>query len=55
MMEIPSQTTRRVSGGFMEATEDTECIMENTGNGSTEVVHFEQRFEGEEVALAQFV
>ena len=36
-MEIPSQTTRRASGAFMEATEDTEGIMENTGNGSTKV------------------
>ena len=49
---MPSQTTRRVSRGFLEATEDTEGIMENTGNGSTEVVHFEQSFEEEEVALA---
>ena len=54
MMEIPSQTTRRVSGAFMEATEDTEGIMENTGNGSTEVVQFEQRFEEEGVTLAHF-
>ena len=38
------QTTRRTSRGFMEATEDMEGIMENTGNGSTEVVHFEQGF-----------
>ena len=39
----------------MEATEDMEGIMENTGNGSTEVVHFEQGFKGEGVALAHFV
>ena len=39
----------------MEDTVDTEGIMENTGNGSKEVVHFEQPFEGEEVALAHFV
>ena len=55
MMEIPSQTTRRVSRGFMEATEDMEGIMEKTGNGSTEVVHFELHFEGEGVVLAHFV
>ena len=48
---IPSKTTGSVSGGFMEATRDMEGIMENTGNGSTEVVHFE----GEEVVLAPFV
>ena len=54
MMEIPSQTTRRASRGFMEATEDMEGIMEKTGNGS-EVVHFELRFEGEGVVLAHFV
>ena len=35
MTAIPPQTTGRLSGGFMEATEDTEGIMENTGNGST--------------------
>ena len=52
MMEIPSQTTGRASGGFMEATEATEGIMWNTGNGSTEVVHFERHFEGEGVVLA---
>ena len=52
MMEIPSQTTRRASRSFMEATED---IMEKTGNGSTEVVHFELRFEEEGVALDHFV
>ena len=51
MMKIHSQTTRRASRGFMEATEDMEGIMEKTGNGSTEVVHFEQLFEGEGVAL----
>ena len=39
MTAILSKTTGRVSGGFMEATEDTECIMVNTRNGSTEVVH----------------
>ena len=39
----------------MEATEDMEGSMEKTGNGSTEVVHFELRFEGEEVALAHFI
>ena len=55
MMEIPSQTTRRASGAFMEATEDTEGIMVNTGNGSTKVVHFEPRFEGEGVVLGLFV
>ena len=55
MMEIPSQNTGRASGAFMEATEDTEGIMVNTGNGSTKVVHFEPRFEGEEVVLAPFV
>ena len=38
MMEIPSQTTRRASRAFMEATEDTEGIMVSTGNGSTKVV-----------------
>ena len=54
-MEIPSQTTRRASRGFMKATEDMEGIMEKTGNGSTEVVHFELRFEGEGVAPAHFV
>ena len=55
MMEIPSQTTRRASGAFMEATEDTEGIMVNTGNGSTKVVYFEPRFEGEGVVLGLFV
>ena len=55
MMAIPPQTTRRLSGGFMEATEGTEGIMENTGNGSTRVVHFEPRFEGEGVVLGLFV
>ena len=55
MTTIPPQTTGRLSGGFMEATEDTEGIMENTGNRSTKVVHFEPRFEGEEVVLALFV
>ena len=35
MIEIPSQTTGRASGGFMEATEATEGIMWHTGNGST--------------------
>ena len=55
MMEIHSQTTRRAPRGFMEATEDMEGIMEKTGNGSTEVVHFELLFEGEGVALAHFV
>ena len=46
---------RRASRGFMKATEDMEGIMEKTGNGSTEVVHFELRFEGEGVVLAHFV
>ena len=55
MMEIQSQTIRSASGSFMEATEDTEGIIENTGNGSMEVVHLEQHFEGEGVALAHFV
>ena len=55
MTTIPPQTTRRLSGGFMEATEDTEGIMENIGNRSTEVLYFEQHFEGEGVALACFV
>ena len=55
MIEIPSQTTRRASGGFMEATENTKSIKKNTGNGSTEVVHFEKCFEGEGVALAHLV
>ena len=44
MIVIPSKTTGRVSQGFMEATEGTEGIMENTGNGSTKVVYFEPRF-----------
>ena len=52
MIQIPSQTPGRASGGFMEAIEDTEGIMENTGNGSTELVHFERHFEGEAVVLA---
>ena len=52
MMEIPPQTTGRASGGFMEATEATEGIMWNTGNGSTELVHFEWHFEEEGVVLA---
>ena len=39
----------------MEATEDTEGILENTVNGSTKVVHFEPRYEGEGVVLAPFV
>ena len=51
MMEIPSKNTGRVSGAFMEATEDTDGIMERIGNGSTKVVHFE-RFEEEGVVLA---
>ena len=55
MMKIPSETPGRESGAFMEATEDTEGIMVNTGNGSTKVVHFEPRFKGEEVVLAPFV
>ena len=55
MMEIPSQTTRRTSGAFMEATEDTEGIVVNTGSGSTKVVHFEPHFEGEGVVLGPFV
>ena len=49
MMEIPSKTTGWASGGFMEATEATEAIIWNTGNG---LVHFEQYFEGEAVVLA---
>ena len=52
MMEIPSKNTGRVSGAFMEATEDTDGIMERIGNGSTKVAHFELRFEGEGVVLA---
>ena len=55
MTAILSKTTRRVSGGFMEATEDMEGIMEKTGNGSTEVVHFELCFEEERVVLAPLV
>ena len=55
MVAIPPYTTGRLSGGFMEATEDMEGIMENTGNGSTEVVHFKRHFKGEEVVLAPFV
>ena len=55
MTAISPYTTGRLSGGFMEATEDTEGSMENAGNGSTEVVHFERYFEGERVALALFV
>ena len=55
MIEIPSQTTRRASGAFMEATEDTEGITANTGNGLTKVVHFEPRFEEEGVVLGIFV
>ena len=47
MIALPSKTTGRASGGFMVATRDMEGIMVNTGNGSTEVVHFEGRFEGE--------
>ena len=39
----------------MEATEDTEGIMVNKGNGSIKVVHFEPRFEGEGVVLGPFV
>ena len=54
-MEIPPYTTGRLSGGFMEATEDMEGIMENTRNWSTEVVHFERCFEEEGVVLAPFV
>ena len=52
MTEIPSKNTGRESGAFMEATEDKDGIMERIGNGSTEVVHFELRFEGEGVILA---
>ena len=52
MMEIPSQTTRKASGAFMEATEDTEGIMVNTGNGST---NFEPRFEGKGVVVDLFI
>ena len=55
MTAKPPYTTGRLSEGFMEATEDTEGIMENAGNGSTEVVHFERYFIGERVALAPFV
>ena len=55
MTLILSKTTKRVSGGFMEATGDMECIMLNTRNGSTKVVHFEGQFEGEGVVLAPFV
>ena len=50
-MKISSETPGRESGAFMEATED---IMVNTGNGSTKVVLFEPRFEGE-VVLGPFV
>ena len=39
----------------MEATEDMEGIMVNTGNGLTKVVHFEPRFGEEGVALGPFV
>ena len=55
MMKISSETPGSESGAFMEATEDMESIILNTGNGSTKVVHFEPRFEGEEVVLAPFV
>ena len=55
MMKIPPETPGSESGTFMEATEDMESIMLNTGNGLTKVVHFEPRFEGEEVVLAPFV
>ena len=55
MMKIPSETPGSESGAFMEATEDMESIMLNTGNGSTKVVHFEPRFEEEEVVPAPFV
>ena len=49
MTAILSKTTGRNSKGFMEATEDTECIMVNTMNQSTDIVHFERQFEGEGV------
>ena len=39
----------------METTEDTEGIMENAGNGSTEVVHFERCFKWEKVVLTPFI
>ena len=55
MMKMPSETPGSESRAFMEATEDMESIMLNTGNGSTKVVHFEPRFEEEEVVLAPFV
>ena len=55
MMKISSETLCSESGAFMEATEDMESIMLNKGNGSTKAVHFEPRFEGEEVILAPFV
>ena len=55
MMKISSETPGSESGAFMEATEDMESIMLNTGNGSTKVVHFEPRFEEEEVVLAPLV
>ena len=40
-----------------QTTSTRYCIgpMEYTGNGSTKVVHFEPRFEGEGVVLAPFV
>ena len=55
MMKIPSETPGSESRAFMEATEDMESIILNTGNGSTKIVHFEPRFEGKEVVLAPFV
>ena len=55
MMKIPSKTPGREPGAFMEATEDMEGIMVNTGNGSTKEVHFEPRFGGERVVLGPFV
>ena len=54
-MKISSETPGRESGAFMEATEDMEGIMVNTGNGSTKVVLFEPRFEEEGVVLGPFV
>ena len=55
MMKIPSETSGRESGAFLEATEDTGGIMVNTGNRSTKVVHFEPHFEEEGVVLGLFV
>ena len=55
MMKIPSKNPGREPGAFMEATEDMEGIMVNTGNGLTKVVHFEPRFEEGGVVLAPFV